>query len=288
MGGKKYFVDLTDEEREELESLLSAGSHSSQKLTKARILLKSDQDWSDPKIADALDCGRATVQRTRLRFTEQRLGVLDRKKPDCIYPRKLDGDAEAHLVALTCSEPPFGRSRWTLHLLAEKLVTLEEGDIDSISHETVRPTLKNELQPHRSKQWVIPPGHNAKFVCRMEDVLVLYQEPYDPDRPVICFDETNKELHTRVHDPLPGVPGAVARTDYTYRRAGTRKLFLVSEPLSGWRHVDVTKKRTKKEFVEQMRQLVDNHYPDAACIRVALFRRQISEVTEVLTHSPYY
>jgi len=80
----------------------------------------------------------------------------------------------------------------------------------------------------------------------MEDVLALYHEPYDPDRPVICFDETNKELHTHVRDPLPGRPGAVARTDYTYRRAGTRNLFVISEPLRGWRHIDVTKKRRKK------------------------------------------
>lgn len=75
-----------------------------------------------------------------------------------MYPRKLDGEVEAHLIALACSEPPEGRSRWTLHLLAEKLVTLEEVDVESISHETVRQTLKNELQPHWSKQWVIPPG----------------------------------------------------------------------------------------------------------------------------------
>ncbi|MFP9193353.1 helix-turn-helix domain-containing protein [Natrialbaceae archaeon A-CW1-1] len=96
-------------------------------------------------MADTLDCGRATVQRTRQRFTEQRLGALDRKMPDRVYPRKLDGNAEAHLIALACSEPPEGRARWTLHLLAEKLVTLEEVDVGSISHETVRQTLKNEL-----------------------------------------------------------------------------------------------------------------------------------------------
>ena len=104
--------------------------------------MKSDQGWSDPKIADALDCGRATVQRTRQRFTEQRLGVLDRKMPDRVYSRKLDGKAEAHLIALACSEPPEGRARWTLHLLAKKLVTLEEVNVESISHETVRQTLK--------------------------------------------------------------------------------------------------------------------------------------------------
>ncbi len=147
---------------------------------------------------------------------------------------------------------------------------LDETDVQSILHGTVRQILKNELQPHRSSRWAIPPGQNAKFVCRMEDVLALYHEPYDKDRPVVCFDVSNKQLLNHVRDSLPAKPGAVARTDYTYRRAGTCNLFLISEPLVGWRHVDVTKKRTKVEFVEQMRQLVDEHYPNAICIRVVL------------------
>jgi transposase-like protein len=82
MGGKKYFVELTNEEREELEALISARNHSTQKLTRARILLKVDEGRSDPKIADALDCGRATVQRTRERFFRERLGTIERKEPD--------------------------------------------------------------------------------------------------------------------------------------------------------------------------------------------------------------
>jgi transposase len=105
-------------------------------------LLKSDDGWSDPKIAEALDCGRATVQRTRERFSRERLGAIERKKPNRIYARKLDGNAEAHLIALACSEPPEGRARWTLHLLADKLVTLDEIDVESVSHETVRQVLK--------------------------------------------------------------------------------------------------------------------------------------------------
>jgi len=100
MSRKLYFVELTDEERAELEALVSAGNHSAQKLTRARILLKSDEGWSDPKIAEALDCGRATVQRTRERFSRERLGAIERKKPNRIYACKLDGNAEAHLIAL--------------------------------------------------------------------------------------------------------------------------------------------------------------------------------------------
>jgi hypothetical protein len=104
----------------------------------------------------------------------------------------------------------------------------------------------------------------------MEDVLDLYHEPYDETRPVVCFDESNKELHKEVRDPLPARPGAVARYDYTYERNGTRNLFVVSEPLSGWRHVEVTERRRKQEFVAQMQSLVDDHYPDADCIRVVM------------------
>ncbi|MFC7166938.1 helix-turn-helix domain-containing protein [Halospeciosus flavus] len=104
--------------------------------------MKSDDGWSDPKIADTLDCSRATAQRTREHFSRQRLRAIEHKKPNHISSGKLDGNAEAHLIALAYSEPPKGRARWTLHLLADSLVTPDEIDVKSVSHETVRQTLK--------------------------------------------------------------------------------------------------------------------------------------------------
>ena len=86
----------------------------------------------------------------------------------------------------------------------------------------------------------------------MEDVLDLYHEPYDPQRPVVCFDKSNKALHKQMRDPLPTRLEAVARYDYTYERNGTRNLFMLSEPLVGLRHVEVTAHRRKQEFVQQM------------------------------------
>lgn len=142
MAKKKYVVELTDEERAELKDLISAGQESARKLRRARILLKADEGWTDTKISDALDCSSATVQRTRKRFTEDGLGAVERRKPARVYERKLDGAAEARLVALACSQPPMGHARWTLRLLAEELVKFEEIDIESISHETVRQVLK--------------------------------------------------------------------------------------------------------------------------------------------------
>lgn len=114
------------------------------------------------------------------------------------------------------------------------------------------------------------PTVGADFVWRMEDVLDLYAEPHDPARPTVCFDETSKQLVAETRTPLPMEPGKPERVDYEYERRGTANLFLVTEPLRGWRHVDVTDRRTKHDFAQQMRDLVDRHFPNADRIRVVL------------------
>ena len=104
----------------------------------------------------------------------------------------------------------------------------------------------------------------------MEDVLELYAEPYDPARPVVCFDEVSKELHGQVDPPLPARPGAAAREDYEYTRVGTADLFLAVEPLAGRRHLAVTERRARADFAGQMKRLCDELYPEADVIRVVL------------------
>ena len=144
---KKYIVTLTDEERQSLHELIAVGKAAAQKLAHARILLKADAApgspaWPDQQIAQAFDVGLSTVARVRQRLVEQGLdAALGRKPQDRpSRPRKLDGAAEARLIALACSPPPAGRADWTLQLLADKLVELEV--IEAISHETVRQVLK--------------------------------------------------------------------------------------------------------------------------------------------------
>jgi DDE superfamily endonuclease len=112
----------------------------------------------------------------------------------------------------------------------------------------------------------------------MEDVLDLYAQPYDETRPVVCFDEQPRQLIAETRVPLPVVPGRPARIDYEYRRAGTANLFLVFEPLVGWRHVEVTAQRTNQDFAQQMKALVDTHFPSAKRIAVVL--------DNLSTHSP--
>ena len=111
---------------------------------------------------------------------------------------------------------------------------------------------------------------SADFVAHMEDVLDLYAEPYDPQRPVVCFDETSTQLLAETRPPLPAQPGHPLRQDYEYRREGTRNLFLACEPLAGWRHVAITERRTMQDFAQQMRWLVDEAYPEIAVVRVVL------------------
>jgi Homeodomain-like domain len=144
---KQYHVILTPQERADLQALVAAGIAPSRMLTHARILLKADSGpegpaWTDEAIVDALDVGCSTVARVRQRFVRGGLGLaLERQPPlQPPVPRKLDGVKEAQLIALTCSAPPAGRDRWTLQLLADKMVAL--GHVESLSYETVRRTLK--------------------------------------------------------------------------------------------------------------------------------------------------
>jgi transposase len=143
---KKYIVTLTDDERKELGRLVASGKGAARQLVHARILLKADSSatgpgWEDAEIAEALEVGTATIERVRKQFVEEGLeAALSRRRPRREYQRKLDGDGEAHLIALACSRAPEGRKRWTLRLLAERMVVLEHAD--ELSYETVRRVLK--------------------------------------------------------------------------------------------------------------------------------------------------
>ena len=159
---KKYRVTLTTAERQELDGLLARGKADVRRLKHAQILLKSDQAeagpaWPDSRIAEALEVGITTVERIRERFVEE--GLASALSPyrggKRIYSRKLDGAQEAHLVALACSKPPEGRGRWTLRLLARRMVELAY--VDSVSYETVRQTLKKERAQATSEADVVHP-----------------------------------------------------------------------------------------------------------------------------------
>jgi transposase len=144
---KKYIIKLSKDERDTLKKVITSGRGPARMFTRARILLKADQgiagpNWSDEKISDALDVTVQTIERVRKQFVEEGFdAVLSRRKyTQNVSRKKIDGRVEAHLIALSCSEPPEGSARWTLRLLADKIVEL--GYVDSVSHEAIRQTLK--------------------------------------------------------------------------------------------------------------------------------------------------
>jgi transposase len=141
---KQYVVTLTETERDSLGALISKGKGAARRLAHARVLLKADRGLTDEAVAEAVEVSRPTVERVRKRFVEEGLeAALDPGKPERYRERKLDGELEAKLVALTCSAPPEGQARWTLRLLADRMVELEY--VESLSYETVRRTLKQTI-----------------------------------------------------------------------------------------------------------------------------------------------
>jgi transposase len=263
----RYRVELSQTERAELTALLSGGKHPARKLKRAQILLAADAA-SDEEIARTVRVGGSTVYRTKRRFV---LGNLEAALSEESRPganRKLSGKETALLVATACSNPPAGRARWTLELLAGQLVRLTEHA--SISRETVRRRLaENELKPWRKDMWCVP-QIDAEYVARMEDVLDLYAEEPDPKRPVVCFDESPTQLIGEVRQAIPAKPGQLERYDCEYKRNGTANLFIFLDVHRPWRKVKVTDSRAAVDFANCMRELTDVHYPKAKRIRVVL------------------
>jgi transposase len=264
----RYRVELNQTERAELTALLSGGKHPARKLKRAQILLAADAGASDEEIARTVRVGGSTVYRTKRRFV---LGNLEAALSEESRPganRKLSGKETALLVATACSNPPAGRARWTLELLAGQLVRLTEHA--SISRETVRRRLaENELKPWRKDMWCVP-QIDAEYVARMEDVLDLYAEEPDPKRPVVCFDESPTQLIGEVRQAIPAKPGQLERYDCEYKRNGTANLFIFLDVHRPWRKVKVTDSRAAVDFANCMRELTDVHYPKAKRIRVVL------------------
>jgi hypothetical protein len=180
--------------------------------------------------------------RVRRELAEHGLqAALTRRSLSRSRPRRLDGEHEAYLIALVCSAPPDGREHWSLRRLSDRLVELEV--VEQVSHETVRQVLnKNELKPWQKKHWCIPPEANAEFVCAMVE------------------------------------PGQPPRQDYEYEREGVCNVFVAYEPLAGSRFARVREQRTKRDWAEFLREVLDQHYPTAE--KVVLVMDNLN------THSP--
>jgi len=264
----RYRVTLDTSERVQLVSMVLGGKAAVRKLKRAQILLAADAGSTDEEIARNVAVGTSTVYRVKQRFVEEGLERALSEAPRPGAERKFDVADEALLIAVACSKPPAGRARWTLQLLADEMVRLTAHE--SVSDETIRRRLRElDLRPWQEKMWCIPKV-DAEFVARMEDVLSLYAEPPDDRTPVVCFDETPRQLIGEERVPIQAEPGKRARYDYEYVRNGTANIFMFVDVNRPWRHAKVTEHRTGADFADCMRELVDEHYPDAERIRVVL------------------
>jgi transposase len=264
----RYRITLTPEERAQLVAMVQGGKVAARKLKRGQILLAAASGCTDKAIAAHVSVGTSTVFRVKRRFVEEGLEQALSEEPRPGAERKLAASEEALLIATACSTPPAGRSRWTLSLLADAMVRLTPHR--SLSSETIRRRLaEKELKPWQKKMWCIPKV-DAEFVARMEDVLELYAEEPDQQRPVVCFDETPRQLIGESRVPVAAKPGKPARVDYEYVRNGTVNVFMFVDAHRPWRHAKVTDRRASRDFAECMRDLVDEHYPKAEQVRVVL------------------
>lgn len=264
----RYRVTLSPEERAQLEAFVSGGKGPVRRLKRAQILLAADAGEAAETIARVVVVGTSTVYRAKQRFVEEGLEEALSEEPRLGAERKLSAKEEALLVATACAKPPPGRAHWTMELLAGEMVRLTAHE--SLSRETVRRRLvEKKLKPWQKKMWCIPKV-DAEFVARMEDVLDLYAEPPDEQHPVVCFDETPRQLIGEARVPVAAKPGKRARQDYEYVRNGTVNVFMFLDANRRWRHAKVTDRRAADDFATCMRDLVDVHYPNAKRIRVVM------------------
>lgn len=261
---------MTTDERQQLQAFVSGGKGAVRKIKRAQILLAADakSKSTDEMLACHLGSSTSTVYRTRQRFVEEGLERALSEAPRPGAARKLSACDESILIAVACSDPPAGQARWTMDLLAGEMVRLTSHE--TLSGDTVgRRLAEMPLKPWQEKMWCIP-AVTPEYVARMEDVLDLYAEVPDPLRPVVCFDETPRQLIGEARIPIRAEPGKLARVDYEYVRNGTANVFMFVDVNRPWRHAKVTDQRTSVDFAECMRDLVDEHYPKSDRVRVVL------------------
>ncbi len=279
---------LTSGQRDTLRTLIRTGTHASRTIARARVLLSADEGLTDDDNADANDVDRSTVIRVRRRFATEGLESALRERPRSGAPRKLSTPDEALLAATACAKPPNGFARWTLIMLAKRMVRLTAHR--ALGKDTVRRRLAEmDLKPWQEKMWCIP-RVDREFLVRMEDVISLYVRPTATSMPIVCFDETPIQFLDDLRVPVPPRPGRFRRggrrrrVDYEYVRRGTGNVFMMVDAHRGWRHTKVTKRRGGADFARCMKDLVDKHYPHARRIRVVLDNLSTHTSKSLLTH----
>lgn len=256
---RKFIYSLDESERKIIKKIFKT-TNSSNKRTRCNILLTADQsngkNRTYTEISNIVGCSKTTVITTIKQYCTEGLNkaLTPKRNPNSdVANLKATGDVQAHVIAKACGNPPQGYARWTLTLLQQEMMVVLE---ITLSRSTIGRILKNnDLRPHLSEYWCIPPEADAEFVATMEDILDVYQQPYDPKRPLWCMDEKPYQLLGENRQPIPMRPGDIAKIDSEYERNGTASIFCFIQPHTGEIFHFVEPTRTAVDWAEKIKHL---------------------------------
>ena len=270
---RSYRVTLSFSERKTLQQA-KRKAKSDNKKTRYAIILAADEnrygsDLTYKDISAKAGASIPTVIDTLKKYCTGGLAtaISPLRNPNSDTARlKVTGADEAKIIAKACSAPPEGRCRWTLKLLEQEVILEEPVSVSTIG----RILRNNDLHPHLDEYWCIPPEEDPEFVARMEDILDIYEEPYDPKHPLWCIDEKPYQILGEAREPLPMRPGDIKKVDSEYKRNGTVSIFCLIQPHKGTICHSVEETRTAVDFAEQIKCLVDEIEPDAEKITLVM------------------
>lgn len=241
-------MELTNTDKNKILDIIKKGKNDARVIYRANALNLRHRDFTLIEVADILEITSRTVLNTEQNYEEYGLdrALHDDSRPG--QPIKFDDRVKSHIVATVCSDPPEGFDRWTLDLIQSKVE--KDKVIDSISRESIRIILQeHDLKPWQQKSWCVP-ELDDEFIEKMEDVLKVYERPYNEQRPVVCIDEKPIQLLDETRPPSGIAPGEVKKVDYEYKRNGTCSVFCAVEPLAGKYINKVTERRTSNDFAK--------------------------------------
>jgi len=241
-------ITLTKKDLKDIKNLTKKGLADMRVVKRALILKYRHLGLGTKEISELLDVDPSLVPVTLNNYNEFGLKVTIEDAPRTGRPINFDARDEANIIAMVCSAPPEGYARWTLDLIVEESV--KRGIVDSISKSKIQVILQeHELKPWREKMWCVP-SLDDEYINRMEDVLQVYERPYNPSRPVVCIDEKPVPLVANKYEKTESSPGRISKKDYEYSRNGSVNVFCGVEPLKGKYINKVTENRKGSEFAK--------------------------------------
>ena len=260
-------IEVTAKDRKELRKLLSGGVQQVRVVLRAVALSQLARGVSAPRISAVIPLTPQAIRKVGHRYQQGGLerALYEKERPGAAAV--LDDGQKQRIIAMVCSDPPEGRARWTVRLVVEEAV--KRRLVPKVGRETIRVLpLHHDLKPWPEKMWCVA-DLNEDYITKMEDVLETYEQPYDPQQPVVCLDEKPVTLHADVRPASPAMPGREARHDSEYERCGTANVFCAVEPKAGRHFTFPTPDRSGFEFA-QVAVTLALAYPEVKTIHLVL------------------